>query len=90
MIEGLPERMEAAQLETHDRISGRKYERVPYGAEIDDWGANESPCHDCGVIKGQLHVIGCDVERCPCCDGQAIFCECDHDIDDADDEPSAV
>ena len=83
MSEASRERIEDAQLKTHYRIGGSKYERIRYGAETDDWGANDRPCHDCGAIKGQLHVVGCDAERCPCCDGQAIFCECEHDTADA-------
>ena len=35
------------------------------------------PCHDCGAVKGEFHVVGCDVERCPVCKGQAISCDCD-------------
>lgn len=33
-------------------------------------------CGDCGVVEGQYHVPGCDLERCPFCSGQLISCEC--------------
>jgi len=33
-------------------------------------------CHDCLVQPGQLHHVGCDMERCPVCGDQAISCDC--------------
>lgn len=36
-------------------------------------------CHDCRVDEAQLHHPGCDQERCPRCQGQAIACECGDD-----------
>ena len=33
-------------------------------------------CHDCGIIEGQLHETGCDMEICPFCNGQLISCKC--------------
>lgn len=33
-------------------------------------------CHDCGVLEGQIHKYGCDMEKCPFCDHQLIACGC--------------
>jgi hypothetical protein len=65
-----------AQQDRISVIAGRQYERVPYGREGLDWNASTRPCHDCAVTRGQLHVPGCDVERCPACRGQMISCGC--------------
>ncbi len=66
-------------IQTSFRIGGKSFARIRYGDEREDWGADHQPCHDCGVSKGELHVFGCDAERCPSCGGQVIYCECDFD-----------
>jgi len=73
-----PERIRLAQLQKTCEVRGVEFQRLRYGEEKEDWGANERPCHDCSAIKGEYHVQGCDVERCPVCDGQLWFgCECE-------------
>lgn len=77
MIEGWPEKIREAQ-EIHScTVNGEQMSRVRYGDEPDDWGADRKPCHDCHVIKGEFHVEGCDVERCPGCHGQRFNCDCE-------------
>jgi len=61
------------------RIGGKLFQRIRYGEEKDDWGAERQPCHNCGVTKGELHIFGCDVERCPRCGAEALYCECPYD-----------
>jgi hypothetical protein len=77
-----PRQIERAQQEEYLEFSFR---RIRYGDEGDDWGDSNIPCHDCGVVKGQYHVPGCDMERCPNCRGQLLSCSCGDYPDDDDD-----
>jgi hypothetical protein len=81
-------------------LSGKRYRRVRYGNEIRHWNPPMSkefgvrwreivtrPCHDCGVVRGELHLEGCDLEACPRCGGQYLCCECRRDDDYEDETP---
>ena len=60
-------------------INGQEFDRVPYGSGSDD--LKHPNCDDCGVRRGALHQIGCDLEPCPRCGCQAITCDCFYDDD---------
>lgn len=49
-------------------------------------------CGNCGVEPGGIHHPGCDNERCPKCEGQAISCDCNetYSIADTSAPPKAV
>jgi hypothetical protein len=57
---------------------GQEYNRIPYGHEADGYGFPlPDRCHDCGVAKGGLHHMGCDMEICPHCGRQLLTCDLD-------------
>lgn len=70
------DRLAEAQQFTHRVIEGRKLPRIRFGDELPGDLDYPPVCHDCDAALGQYHVDGCDVERCPACNGQFICCEC--------------
>jgi len=46
-------------------------EEYPYEASGDG-----TKCTACGVVHGELHLLGCVVEICPWCEGQLSGCNC--------------
>jgi hypothetical protein len=89
MTEDWPAKIQASQHLTHYTIEGQRRTRVRFGDERPRWGAEHRSCHDCGVLRGMLHVPGCDVESCPMCGGQAITCGCERLEGEADVERMA-
>jgi hypothetical protein len=49
-------------------VGNKTFERIRHPTDAAD------RCGDCGVMPGGVHHFGCDMERCPSCDGQLISC----------------
>ena len=47
---------------------GEKIQPIPH--------SGEKRCGECGVAPGGMHHPGCDLEKCPRCEGQIISCGC--------------
>lgn len=66
-------------------IRGHLYRPIFFGEEDDFWDFEEDDtCGDCGCHYGKQHLPNCDIERCPCCGGQMLSCDCGviYSIDD--------
>jgi len=53
------------------RIRNRMWRRI--------WHMDPERCDNCGVIAGEYHEFGCQLETCPCCKGQVVGCDCSED-----------
>lgn len=76
VMKGWPEKIEEAQTITFYEVDGTKFERVRFGSEVPSSAAGRKYCRDCAVLQDEFHVPGCDVEECPRCRDQALFCAC--------------
>jgi hypothetical protein len=76
MAVGWPEKIKKAQGILFCWRDGKEMNRIRFGSESQNWDSETTPCHDCGVIHGELHVQNCDVEECPACGGQMLSCDC--------------
>ena len=58
-------------------INGMLYNPVKVG-DKGDWyeGEPNKTCGDCGHKYGEVHMEGCDIERCPACGRQMLSCDC--------------
>jgi len=63
---------------------GTPIRMIPWGKEP-GWSAR-ARCGDCAAKPGGFHHPGCDVQRCPLCEGQMMSCDCRFDEDGSDDD----
>jgi hypothetical protein len=75
--EGWRRDFKQAQAVTQFIINSQGYERIRYGNEANP--LKQPKCDDCGVPRGSFHLLGCDIEQCPRCGGEAISCDCFYD-----------
>ena len=62
---------------------GTRMDATPLEGGVREPNAAGSRCHDCKVAPGGFHHPGCDVERCPRCEGQLLSCGCLASMDES-------
>ena len=67
-------------------VDGRRFELARFGSEPGPYGSRAAQCGDCGVVRGGLHHLGCDLQTCPRCGGQLLSCGCRFDEDGPEDD----
>ena len=82
MAAGWPQAIEDAQDIDTISIMGAPYVRVRFGTEKHLPTSAAKVCGDCGVLPGQFHVPGCDIEECPRCGEPRLSCDCEVDQED--------
>lgn len=70
-----PGEVEKAQEIISYTVNSQAFPRIAFGQENNFDETNV--CESCAVLKGQLHVPGCDVEECPKCNQKALLCDCE-------------
>lgn len=60
-------------------IAEREYPRVRYGDPKEGAVSTEAACPDCGIAKGQFHVLDCGREVCPACGDKVMSCGCEYE-----------
>lgn len=80
VAEGWDRVLAEAQDQRTYSIAGEVLERIPFGEDYAGEASGLPSCRDCAAARGQLHVPICCLEQCPSCGGQAIGCDCEHDL----------
>lgn len=78
VVKGWGKEIEFAQTRPQTKINGIIIDRVLFGNESSNL-ETDTVCSDCAVLKGQLHVMGCNNEQCPICGGSFLYCDCDNE-----------
>ena len=66
-------------IQTQRRLKGAEFSHIAVPQNmlmLRERCGERSRCHDCGALEGQIHQLGCDMERCPFCGHQLITCGC--------------